>query len=198
MAASNFANAIDALVAERDLQFVRRIAADYNLDFDELNAKYLETAAVAIKVPKKYKQREPKVVNVVTEPTEPKAPKAPKEKQCCTAHTSKKEPCKFSALKGEVFCKRHLKASITEANPTEPKEKAPKKTVKKAPQPVHTHELTVGVVSDCDLCQSHGNPLTENEDFEIVTVRSRLAEIISEAEEAEDSDAAEDAYEDED
>ena len=172
--ASVFANAVDALVAERDRLFVERICADYNLNFEELNAKYLETAAMAIKVPRKYKKREPKEVTVtnasgevVKAPKAPKTPKEPKakvEKQACTACTSKKEPCKFSAIKGEVFCKRHLAAS----KPVEPGApvKAPKP--KKAAAPLHTHELTTEVHTDCALCQSHGNPLAESEDFELV------------------------------
>lgn len=196
--ASVFANAVDALVAERDRLFVERICADYNLNFEELNAKYLETAAMAIKVPRKYKKREPKEVTVTNESGEvvkaPKAPKTPKEpkakakveKQACTACTSKKEPCKFSAIKGEVFCKRHLAAS----KPVEPGAplKAPKP--KKAEAPMHTHTLTTEVHADCDLCQSHGNPLAESEDFELVvepkSLNSRLAALMEEAEDADD------------
>jgi hypothetical protein len=176
MASSTFALAIDALVAERDRQFVLRVAQDYNLNFDELNAKYLETAAMAIKVPRKYTKREPKSVTVleVTEGTAPvKAPKAPKEpkvKQCCTACTSKKEPCKFSALKGEVFCKRHLKQSLGESAPAG--EAAPKKVPKapkKGPEPVHTHAMDAEIHADCELCESHGNPLAaEPQKFEVV------------------------------
>lgn len=173
---ATFADAINALIAERDRQFVLRIATEYSLNFEELNKKYLETAEMAIKVPRKYtkKAKEPKSVTVA-EGTAPdakevtKAPKAPKEKPCCTAQTSKKEPCKFSALKGEVFCKRHLKQSLEETAPKEPKAaKVPKKVVKKAEQPVHTHPLT-STDPACDLCASHGNPLEEGEqDFEVV------------------------------
>ena len=180
--ASVFANAIDALVAERDRVFIERICVDYNLNFDELSAKYLETAAEAIKVPRKYKKREVKMV-VVTNETgevvkppakEPKAPKEPKakaEKQGCTACTSKKEPCKFSALKGEVFCKRHLAASKASEPGAAPK--VPK--AKKADAPVHTHKLTSEIHDNCDLCQSHGNPLAEAEDFELVEVEEEVA-----------------------
>jgi hypothetical protein len=178
MASSTFANAIDALVAERDRQFVLRVAQDYNLNFDELNAKYLETAATAIKVPRKYTKREPKSVTVieVTEGTVPaKVPKAkePKVKQCCTAATSKKEPCKFSALKGEVFCKRHLKQSLGEAaGPSEPKVKKAPKAPKKGPEPVHTHVMDAEVHTDCELCESHGNPMaTEIQQFEVVVAK---------------------------
>ena len=216
--ASVFANAVDALVAERDRLFVERICADYNLNFEELNAKYLETAAMAIKVPRKYKKREPKAVTVTNETTgevvkEPKAPKTPKEpkakveKQACAACTSKKEPCKFSAIKGEVFCKRHLAAS----KPVEPGApvKAPKP--KKAEAPLHTHELTAEVNADCALCQSHGNPLAESEDFELVVESTestpakplnlavRLAALMedSDGEGASDSEAIEGVIEEE-
>jgi len=216
--ASVFANAVDALVAERDRLFVERICADYNLNFEELNAKYLETAAMAIKVPRKYKKREPKAVTVTNETTgevvkEPKAPKTPKEpkakveKQACAACTSKKEPCKFSAIKGEVFCKRHLAAS----KPVEPGApvKAPKP--KKAEAPLHTHELTAEVNADCALCQSHGNPLAESEDFELVVestestpakplnLAARLAALMedSDGEGASDSEAIEGVIEEE-
>ena len=173
MAASTFADAINALVAERDRQFVLRVCTDYNLKFDELNAKYLETAATAIKVPKKYKKREPKEVTVTVDgqPVAPKAAKEAKEakapkaaKACCTAQTSKKEPCKFAALKGEVFCKRHLKQSLGEE--AEPKAKK----AKKAAQPVHTHALDGATHGECDLCQSHGNPLDSTmTEFEVVS-----------------------------
>jgi hypothetical protein len=216
MASSTFALAIDALVAERDRQFVLRVAQDYNLNFEELNAKYLETAAMAIKVPRKYTKREPKSVTVleVTEGTVPakaaKAPKEPKVKQCCTAATSKKEPCKFSALKGEVFCKRHLKQSLGEA--AAPGEAAPKKVPKapkKGPEPVHTHPMDAEIHDGCELCESHGNPLaTEPQKFEVVTkapaagpikvptVDDRLAAMLAEADsEAEESDAEAEEFE---
>jgi len=173
-----------------------------------LNAKYLETAAAAIKVPRKYKKRDPKEVKVtVLEGEKPvKEPKPPKEKTCCTAQTSKKEPCKFSALKGEVFCLRHLKASQVTANPEEPKAPKAKKPAKKTEQPVHNHDLTDAVSADCDLCQSHGNPLAESQDFEVagpvMTVQDRLAAMLEAAESESDAEevtleAAESEYEDE-
>ena len=167
MAASMFSQAIDALVAERDRVFIERIANDYNLPLEELKAKYIESAESAIKVPRKYKKREAKSVTVVTEGAAPApAPKVKAEKKTCEAQTSKKEPCKFSALKGECFCKRHLKASLETSD--EPKPAKVKKAAKKAEQPVHSHELTDEVHDDCDLCQSHGNPLSEADEFEVV------------------------------
>jgi len=173
---ASFADAINALVAERDRQFVERIAKEYNLNFEELIAKYLETAEMAIKVPRKYTKKA-KSVEVGEGPAPDakevtKAPKVPKEKPCCTAQTSKNEPCKFSALKGEVFCKRHLKQSVEETAPKVPKEPKVPKAAKKAEQPVHTHPLTE-TDEACDLCASHGNPLEETEqEFEVVVAPS--------------------------
>ena len=201
---ANFTDAINALVHERDRVFLLRVAEDYKLPFEELQQKYLETAEQAIKVPRKYKKREPKSVAVVavTEgdaaPKAPKAPKAKAEKQCCTAQTSKKEPCKFGALKGEVFCKRHLKKSLGEADDKEAP-KPTKKAAKKAEQPVHTHELSLAAVEDCELCQSHGNPLAVAETaFEVVgphtgpikqqSVAERLAALMADTDEEPESE----------
>jgi hypothetical protein len=189
MAASMFAQACDALVRERDRAFLERIAADYNLDFEELSAKYLESSETALKVPRKYTKKA-KEVTVVTEP-KPKTPKEPKakaEKTCCTAQTSKKEPCKFAALKGEVFCLRHLK----QAN-GDPAPKGPKPDKKKAKtDPVHTHPIDQKPAEPCETCEKYGEPLAPPPtEFEKVvtpkTAAERLAEMLAEADQG-DSD----------
>ena len=146
MAAQNFADALQALVAHRDTLFLTRIAEDYKLDLEELKGKYTETCAVAFKVPKK---RQAKVTKVA----EPGA--APAAAKCC-ATTAKKEQCKFSCLTGEVFCKRHLNASQKEPKPA--KEPKVKKTKKVKEVPMHTHKMDGGVHNDCELCKSHGSP----------------------------------------
>jgi hypothetical protein len=207
---ANFTAAILALTEERDRQFLLRVSADYNLPFEELQAKYLETAEKAIKVPRKYtkKVKSVEVGEGAAPPADKvaKEPKASKDKQCCTAQTSKKEPCKFSALKGEVFCKRHLKQSLGESEPKEPKAKEPKAKApkaKKPDQPVHTHPLDESSEA-CDLCASHGNALEAAEqDFEVaaphtgpvktLTVAERLAAMLEEAGDASGSDAESDA-----
>ena len=205
---ATFTAAINALVVERDRHFIMRVATDYNLSFEELYQKYLETGDTAIKVPRKYTKK-PKAVAVATEegaesaPKPAKEPKAKAEKAKCTACTSKKEPCKFSALKGEVFCKRHLRAS-QEGEGAEPKPKAAKKAAvpKGTAQPVHTHELTQQPTEPCQLCESHGDPLDEQEaDFEVVvneptlTVAERLAAILAESDAESDSDSEPDETE---
>ena len=193
---ANFTAAINALVAERDRVFLLKVAADYSLNYEELHAKYLETAEQAIKVPRQYKKRAPKAVTVVTEGEAAPAPKAAKQaaaKQCCTALTSKKEPCKFSALKGEVFCKRHLRQSLEEAG-AEPKAKPAAKKAAKKEEPLHTHALDNQTHDDCASCQSHGNPLNAAEpaDFEevpkahtgpvkVASAADRLAALLAES-----------------
>jgi antitoxin component of RelBE/YafQ-DinJ toxin-antitoxin module len=217
---ANFTAAINCLVAERDRVFLVRVAEDYKIPFEELQQKYLETAE-AIKVPRKYKKREPKLVEVTnadgeTVKVSSKKEASPKEKKVCEAQTSKKEPCKFPALKGGCFCKRHQRQHDEKEDGVPPAPKAKKEPVKKQEQPLHNHALDV-VAADCDLCSSHGNPLNgADEDFEIVmpveaesnapveakTTADRLASILAEAESESDSEeyeatSFESEYEDE-
>lgn len=157
MAASSFALACDALARERDRVFLLRVAADYKIPFEELEAKYLVEAESAIKVPKQKKPRAAKV-SVEGKP----------DGERCQALTAKKGQCSFSALKGECYCKRHLKQQ------NEPKQEVPK-AVKPEPkkpaakvEPVHAHGLDAEQHDDCTLCQTHGSPLAEAEEFEEV------------------------------
>ena len=159
MAASSFALACDALARERDRVFLLRVSTDYNIAFEELEAKYLVEAESAIKVPKKKGPRKAKV----TVEGQAEAPK-------CTAMTAKKGQCSFSALKGECFCKRHLKQQ------NEPKQEVPK-AVKPLPkkavakvEPVHTHAADGVKHGDCEPCQSHGNILEEKPEAEFEEV----------------------------
>ena len=144
----SLAQTIQTLISERETQFLELISRDYNLSIEELKEKYCtetetEKEKKKEKAPRKYTK-----ATVVT------------EKKCCTAQTSKKEPCKFAALKGEVFCKRHLKSNTT--SETE------KPAASSDAPPVHTHALT-DTTTPCELCESHGNPLAEpdEEEFEI-------------------------------
>jgi hypothetical protein len=150
-----FAQAVECLVRERDSQFLQRIAVDYSLNLEELQAKYLAVAEAAIKVPRKYKKREAKEVKTTDE-----AGQATK----CQGITAKKEPCKFSALKGGCFCKRHLEKAEGTA-PTGvfvPQVAAPVQEVKAAPPAEETEKRLAAILklaeseaeeedeSDCD------------------------------------------------
>ena len=190
MAASSFALACDALARERDRVFLLRVSTDYNLPFAELEAKYLETAEAAIKVPKVKKVR---VAKVTVEGGKPEPPK-------CQALTAKKGQCSFAALKGECFCKRHLKQQ------NEPKQDVPK-PVKPEPKkaqvkvdPVHTHEIDTEIHPDCTLCQTHGNPLEVapvKEFEEAVESESEDEEVIPRVAESDAESEAESEFDDE-
>ena len=147
MAASTFALACDALCRERDRVFLLRVSADYKIPFEELEAKYLTEAEAAIKVPK---VKGPRKAKVTVEGGE-----APK----CQAMTAKKVQCTFSALKGECFCKRHLKQQTEEKQEVpKPVKPEPKKPAAKM-EPVHTHPAGEPATEACDLCQTHGDVL---------------------------------------
>jgi hypothetical protein len=128
-----FAQAVECLVRERDNQFLQRIAVDYSLNLEELQSKYLAVAEAAIKVPRKYKKREAKEVKTTDE-----AGQTTK----CQGITAKKEPCKFSALKGECFCKRHLEKAAAESGAAPPAPKPPKPAPEKAAPVVPPAEET--------------------------------------------------------
>jgi len=134
-----FATSLQALVAERDAAFISRVAADLNLNVEELTLKYADVAATAFKLPKKRGPR-----------AEPK----PDSKQC-KGTTAKGVPCKFSALPGGDCCKRHSR-DPSEAKPAkEPKEKK-EKPIKVVPK--HTHDLDGMEHADCPLCVSQDGP----------------------------------------
>lgn len=176
MAASTFAQACDALVRERDRVFLLRVSADYNIPFAELEAKYLTESEAAIKVPKQKKPREARVIV---------------EGERCQAMTAKKGQCSFSALKGECYCKRHLKQQ------NEPKQEIPKpvKPEPKKPaakvEPEHNHEIDGAKRAECDLCQTHGTALNEDAEFE------EMVESDSESEGVPAGSASESEFDDE-
>lgn len=202
--ATNFALAVDKMVRERDTAFLQKISDDYKLPFEELEAKYLKVSDAAVKVKRAYKKREPKMVEIINSDGEKvqvavKANKeeGSKEKKTCEAQTSKKEACKFSSLKGGCFCKRHQRQYDEEQSGEPAPKKAKKETVQKQEQPLHTHSLdTKG--EECNLCESHGNPLTsDGDDFELVmpetkapdlSAAQRLAAMLEESDEEDDDD----------
>jgi hypothetical protein len=138
-----FAQAVECLVRERDNQFLQRIAVDYSLNLEELQSKYLAVSEVSIKVPRKYKKREAKDVKTTDE-----AGQSTK----CQGITAKKEPCKFSALKGECFCKRHLeKAEGGKAEaPPAPKPAKPVQEVKEVPPAEETEKRLAAILKEAE------------------------------------------------
>ena len=126
-----FTQAINALVVDRDKAFVERVATELNLSYKDLYELYQQVSDAAIKVPRKYKKREPKDVKTTDE-----AGQTTK----CQGITAKKEPCKFSALKGDCYCKRHLEKAAAESGAAAPK------PVEVAPPPAEDTEKRLAAI----------------------------------------------------
>jgi len=177
----------DAIFASLKTQFedamrtlVQQIATGEGLDASELESKYLVNLmgkAAATPAAK----RAAKVT--VTDST-----------SSCSCTTAKGKPCALKPLVGTTMCRLHTKKADT-AGPSVPpvaaakekkKSKASKKKSRETP-PLHTHELDEHTHEDCELCQTHGNPLgsidEEGEEFERVrspkrTLRDRLSRVV--------------------
>ncbi len=184
--ASSFTLAIDALIRERDYKFVSQVATDYNLNADELYEKYNLVSGKPAPAPVKKRKAVVEAFDAEGQPINKKA------KGACQGITSKKEPCKFSALKGGCFCKRHQKAHEEEEEAKKSgivvpvkKLKVPKEPKAKPTEPVHNHPVDSVVHEECDLCQSHGpvfDGIFEAEEV-VVPVEDRLKMVIDGADE---------------
>jgi hypothetical protein len=178
---------------------VTRIAEGEGLDVNELVNKYLGPEAKPIEktVPKKTRAAKVTVTEATTK---------------CTAVTAQGKPCRLNALAGTCMCSVHSKKEATPAPkksrrlapspepeqdeagpsaPPAPKKKPTKKKVR-VPAPEHTHELDDEVHTDCELCQTHGSALAENDTEEFETVmsprRSLRERLIAVAEEEDNYD----------
>ena len=172
---------------------VQRIAEGEGLDEAELMAKYLVNV---IPMTKEAKGKAPAKRQAKVTITETGSA----TKCCCT--TAKGKPCALKALDGSTMCRVHAKKAdepgpATKPKKTkEPKAAKPKKAKKvKTDAPVHTHELDEEDHDDCELCQTHGNPLneTQEEEYETVqsprrTLRERLMRVAEQEEFVEDDE----------
>ena len=120
------------------------------------------------------------------------------ERPICSGLTASGNACKNKASENEELCHVHLKkkndppkepkAKKTKAGPKEPKAKKAKKT-KKTPE--HNHELTEESTEDCELCETHGNKVSEGfeEEFELDgDTKSTLQAILAKASDSEESE----------
>lgn len=163
---SAIAKAAEAQVLKALGNLLSQVAEDYDLDFEELQAKYLGEAKVkkARKAPVKAK------VTKVEDSDEDGPPQ-------CIALTKKGDRCKCRPRNGEVTCGRHK-----DYDPEEKVEEKPKKArgrprkvkvetsdseeevkpkrkpkAKKPAEPEHKHELEAEA-EDCDACKEQGPP----------------------------------------
>ena len=147
----------------------KTMAADPNAelpDVDEMVRLYLQPdEPVKIKKPraKPTISAEVSQVPAATKATGAgKSGKGGSKKELCTAITGKGTQCTRCATKDQVFCLVHLKASQAKAGGYKKAKAAPKKK-KAEDMPKHTHAIEeIPESGSCDLCDSHGNPLTED------------------------------------
>jgi hypothetical protein len=161
------AKAAEAQVAKALSSLLSQVAADYDLDFEELKTKYLgDKAPKARKAPVKAK-----VTKVEVESDEDGPPQ-------CIALTKKGDRCKCKPRNGETTCGRHkdydpeAKVEVKEKKPRGRPRKAKKEDTsdseeevkpkrkpkaKKAKEPEHKHELEEEG-SDCEACEQQGGP----------------------------------------
>lgn len=170
---------------------VTRIAEGEGLDEAELMAKYLVNV---IPMTKEAKGKEPAKRKAKVTITEIGSA----AKCCCT--TAKGKPCALKPLDGSTMCRVHAKKAdepgpAPKPKETKPKTSKPKKVKKvKTDAPVHTHELDEQEHEDCELCQTHGNPLNDAQDeYETVqspprTLRERLMRAAEEEEFVDDDE----------
>jgi len=136
-------------------------------DVDEMVRLYLQPDE-PIKLKKPRAKAAPKKVDAeVTQvpATGPgKAGKGSKNKDPCTAITGKGTQCTRCATQGQVFCLVHLKASQAKSGDKNKKTRAAPKKKKAEDMPKHTHPIEeVPETGSCELCESHGNPLNEDD-----------------------------------
>lgn len=155
------------------------IAEGEGLDVQELMDKYLVNVIPASKEAKgkaPAKKSTKKATVTVSE-----AVTASCTSTCCSCTTAKGKPCSLKPLSGTTMCRIHTKkaeaggaSTGVSTGPIKPapaaKAKKPKKV--KRDEPVHTHELDDMPHNDCELCQTHGNPLNDHQVDEYETVMS--------------------------
>ena len=164
------AKAAESQVLKALTNLLSQVAEDYELDFEELQAKYLgeKKARKARKAPVKAK-----VTKVEAADSETEGPPQ------CIALTKKGDRCKCKPRNGENTCGRHKdydpeapvevkekkprgrprKAKVEESDSEEEVKPKPKRQAKgkKAKEPEHKHELEQEG-SDCEACEKQGAP----------------------------------------
>lgn len=165
---SAIAKAAEAQVLKALSNLLSQVAEDYDLDFEELQGKYLGEAKA------KPKRKAP-VKAKVTKVEETSDEEGPLK---CIALTKKGDRCKCKPRNGEVTCGRHKdydpeakveekpkkargrprKAKAEETSDSEEEVKPKRKPKAKKPaEPEHKHELDAEA-EDCEACKEQGPP----------------------------------------
>jgi hypothetical protein len=175
---------MESMLYDQIHKLLGKIASDYNLDHGLLVDTYL--------IEPRGKSPPPQYIYAASDgsvaaecPGAPvKAPKPKKAKKAksdsesddregkCTSLTAKGTPCKNKAFGGGCTCRVHTAKEGAEAK--EPKVKAKRGRKSKAKkEPEHNHALDELAGSDCELCETHGNPMEGEQEFEIAPVRAK-------------------------
>ena len=183
-----------------------KVAEDYELDYDELEAKYLSKESLKAK-PKGKAPVKAKVTKKV-ESSEDEGGVS------CIAVTKKGERCKCKPRSGETTCGRHKdfdpeapeapkpaakprgrpRKAKSESDSDEEEMAAPKRAKRATgnkPAPTRHEHLLEESKSDCEECESHGGPFhlkESKEEFEVVdeaAMMARIKDLTEEDEEAE-------------
>jgi len=188
-----------------------KIANDYDLDHGVLVERYLisgregspppqyiykstdvDIPDAPVKAPRKAKVRVSKKDSDSEEEVAPKRARKTKDKAGaedregkCTSLTAKGTLCKNNAFGGGCTCRVHTPKDGKATK--EPKEKKKAKGGKsKKGEPEHSHKMDELAASDCELCETHGNPMRGEQEFELEDEKEVLAKLDdSDSEEAE-------------
>jgi hypothetical protein len=199
-----------------------QIATDYQLDLDEMVAKYLDKAGDSKWAPKGVTgpghrdildlNPNPGEAEKEKEKEKEKPTRAPRRKKSpagaaaaapvmCEGLTAKGTACKNKAKPDECLCHIHLKKKAKDESGEPPAARKPKKA--KKVEPVHTHLVGEEPESEtpCAVCESHGDVAVAEDDeaaFEVDDdIKSRLAAILAGVEDESEDDEDEDEDEEE-
>lgn len=166
------AKAAESQVLKALTNLLSQVAEDYELNFEELQAKYLGEAKA--RKTRKVKAKVTKVEVTTEDDSETEA----KPTAQCIAVTKKGDRCKCKPRNGEQTCGRHkdydpeAPVEVKEKKPrgrprkakeegSDSEEEKPKRKrqakAKKGKEPEHKHELEKEG-SDCECCEEQGGP----------------------------------------
>jgi hypothetical protein len=193
-------------VAKALKAILSKVAEDYELDYAELEAKYLSKESLKAKPKGKSTAVKAKVTKKVETSDDDEAPTS------CIAVTKKGERCKCKPRSGETTCGRHKdfdpeaaeqpkpaakprgrpRKAKAESDSDEEEMPAPKRSKRATgtkPAPTRHEHLLEESQADCEECQSHGGPFhlkEDKEEFEVVDEAAMMARIKDLTEEADE------------
>jgi hypothetical protein len=210
---SAIAAAVTKEVSKTLKAVLSKVAEDYDLDFSELEGKYLLKESLKGKAKPKTAVKAKVTKKVEATSDDEEAPV--KKSNACIAVTKKGEQCKCKARSGFTTCGRHKdfdpeavdepkpapkkrgrprKAAKSSDSDSEEEMAAPKKRGRKPKATAHEHSLEEAK-SDCEECATQGGPFhlkeEAKEEFEVVDhddIQKRINELVDEVEEEEEDE----------